>query len=59
MNKLGQFIIAFTLGTLTGVATGLLMAPDKGEKTRKRLNKNYTKAYKRTVGDIASKKKVI
>lgn len=28
------------------------MAPDKGEKTRKRLGKQYNKAYKRTVDDV-------
>ena len=46
MNNTIKLFSAFVLGAAAGLATGLLMAPDKGEKTRKKLIKEVDKAKK-------------
>ena len=38
--------VAFALGALFGAGLAILMAPDKGEKTRKRLSKRSRKLKK-------------
>jgi len=37
MSNSIKLFSAFVLGTAAGFAAGILMAPDKGEKTRKKL----------------------
>ncbi len=41
-----RYFTALFLGAVAGSVTGLLMAPAKGEKTRKKLNKQAEKARK-------------
>jgi len=36
-SSAGTIIIAFVLGTLTGAAVALLMAPQSGEETRRKI----------------------
>lgn len=40
MDNTEKTLIAFLAGAAAGALTGLLLAPDTGEKTRKRLGKN-------------------
>jgi len=39
MNNTEKTLLAFVAGAVIGTVTGILVAPDKGEKTRKRINK--------------------
>lgn len=38
-NKAAKVLIGFILGVAAGAAAGVLMAPDKGKNTRKKLKK--------------------
>ncbi|MFA0962755.1 YtxH domain-containing protein [Roseivirga sp. BDSF3-8] len=40
MDNTEKTLIAFLAGAAAGALTGLLLAPDSGEKTRKKLGKN-------------------
>ena len=42
MDNTEKTLIAFLAGAAAGALTGLLLAPDTGEKTRKRLGKNVS-----------------
>lgn len=46
----------FLLGLFTGVALGMLLAPDEGAKTRKKINDNWPN-YKKQVKDSFDKTK--
>ena len=46
MNNGMKVFTGFSLGLLAGAVAGLLYAPEKGEKTRKKLKKEYDKTYK-------------
>ncbi len=35
MNATARFLLGFVAGALTGVTIGMLLAPDRGEDTRK------------------------
>lgn len=35
MNSTAKFLLGFIAGALSGATVGLLLAPDKGEETRK------------------------
>jgi len=43
MNNDSKILAGFILGALAGAATGLLLAPDKGENTRKKLTQEAEK----------------
>ena len=49
MNVFRVFV-GISIGFLIGGAVGLLNAPDKGYKTRKRLTKDCKKRWKKYVG---------
>jgi gas vesicle protein len=51
MKNLGKIIGAMTLGAITGAAIGVLFAPNKGSKTRKKI----ATGAKDTVEDIRKK----
>lgn len=51
MKNLGKILGAMTLGALTGAAIGVLFAPNKGSKTRKKI----ATGAKDTVEDIRKK----
>ncbi len=38
-NNIGTFFVGVLLGATVGAATALLMAPDKGKRTRKKINR--------------------
>ena len=46
MANTGNTLLALLTGAAIGAGEGLLYAPDKGEKTRKKLKKNADKAKK-------------
>ena len=46
MANTGNTLLALLTGAAIGAGVGLLYAPDKGEKTRKKLKKNEDKAKK-------------
>jgi gas vesicle protein len=46
MNNGMKVFTGFSLGLLAGAVAALLYAPEKGEKTRKKLKKEYDKKYK-------------
>lgn len=39
MENAGKFIATFLVGAAAGVSLGLLLAPEKGDKTRKNFKK--------------------
>lgn len=43
MNKTIKLVLGFMAGATAGAITGILMAPDKGVKTRKKLRKKAAK----------------
>ncbi len=52
MNNGVKILTGFSLGLLTGAVAGLLYAPEKGDKTRKKLKKNVDKSYKDSLKKI-------
>jgi len=46
MNNGMKVFTGFSLGLLAGAVAGLLYAPEKGDKTRKKIKKQYDKTYK-------------
>ncbi len=60
MKNSGKIISVAILSAAAGVAAGLLNAPEKGEKTRKKLNdqaKKYGKKYKKDLESSVKKGK--
>ena len=41
MNSTTKFLLGFIAGALSGATIGLLLAPDKGEETRKFINEKF------------------
>ncbi len=52
MNNGVKILTGFSLGLLAGAVAGLLYAPEKGDKTRKKLKKNVDKSYKDSMKKI-------
>ncbi len=64
MANTGNTLLALVTGAAIGAAVGLLYAPDSGEKTRKKLNKDakkaqdkFSKKYQETSSNLSSKAK--
>jgi gas vesicle protein len=64
MANSGSTLLALVTGAAIGAAVGLLYAPDSGEKTRKKLNKDakkaqdkFNKKYLETTSNLSSKAK--
>lgn len=54
MKRSVIFLVGLTFGVLTGFATGLILAPEKGSKTRKKLGKKVGE-IKDTLQDVTKK----
>ncbi len=54
MNKVGNMLVGFLAGATAGIVTGILVAPYKGEKTRKILKMKVNDATKE-IKDITDK----
>ena len=64
MANTGNTLLALVTGAAIGAAVGLLYAPDSGDKTREKLNKDakkaqdkFNKKYKETSSNLTSKAK--
>lgn len=56
MKNTGKIFVAALSGVVAGGATGVLLAPDKGVETRKKLRKRSKKA-REDLNDLAKKGK--
>jgi gas vesicle protein len=59
MSKSGNTLLALITGAAIGVGAGILYAPDKGEKTRKKLKKKATKEQDRIKKQLENASQVI
>ncbi len=57
MNTTTKFLLGFVVGALTGATIGLLLAPDKGEETRRILSEKIDELTKKGKEIYESKKK--
>lgn len=58
MNTTSKIIAGFLVGTMLGAITGLLLAPAKGTRTRKNIEKKTKKLAKQVAGYIGVGKPV-
>ncbi len=56
MNNSGKIFLAALTGAVAGGVAGILLAPEKGEETRKKLNKQAEKA-REELNDLVEKGK--
>jgi gas vesicle protein len=58
MNNAAKVIMGFVLGSLIGMAAGLLIAPTTGKQARKKIGKQSKKIAKQVAGYIGVEEKV-
>ena len=59
MNNGMKVFTGFSLGLLAGAVAGLLYAPEKGDKTRKKIKKQYDKTYKDSMKKVDELKVIL
>jgi gas vesicle protein len=60
MKNASKILLAFIIGALSGAATGLLLAPEKGKVTRKKIKDSMDdlgEKAKDTINDLSEKTK--
>lgn len=60
MKTASRILLSFIVGALAGAATGILLAPDKGKVTRKKMQdsiNDLSKKAKETISDLNEKAK--
>ena len=60
MKDLSKVLLSFIVGALAGAAVGLLLAPDKGKNTRKKIKdsiNDLSAKAKDTIDDLSEKAK--
>ena len=60
MKDLSKVMLSFIVGALAGAAAGVLLAPDKGKDTRKKIKKSIddiSAKVKDSMDDISAKTK--
>jgi gas vesicle protein len=60
MKDLSKVMLSFIVGALAGAAAGILLAPDKGKNTRKKVKDsidNLSEKVKDTIDDLSDKAK--
>lgn len=60
MKDFSKVMLSFIVGALAGAAAGVLLAPDKGKTTRKKVKKSMddlSQKAKETMDDLSSKAK--
>ena len=56
MKNSTKILAAVAVGVVAGGVLGLLFAPDKGDETRKKINKKGEKMFSRMKGDFNKEK---
>lgn len=60
MKNASRILLSFVIGALAGAATGLLLAPEKGKVTRKKIKDSMDdlgEKAKDTINDLSEKTK--
>jgi len=60
MKDLSKVMLSFIVGALAGAATGILLAPDKGKNTRKKITdsiNDLSEKAKDSINDLSEKAK--
>ncbi len=60
MKNSSRILLSFMVGALAGAATGILLAPDKGKNTRKKIVDSIDKLSdkaKESINDLTDKAK--
>ena len=60
MKDFSKVMLSFIVGALAGAATGILLAPDKGKNTRKKIKDSIddlTTKAKDSIDDLSAKAK--
>jgi len=60
MKDLSKVMLSFIVGALAGAATGILLAPDKGKNTRKKIKDSiddFSAKTKDSISDLSAKAK--
>ena len=55
MSQKTGIVVAFAVGALAGAVAGILLAPDKGEDTRKKIKDNAGRVIKDTTDLVGGK----
>lgn len=58
MNKTTSVLIAFAAGAVTGLVAGILLAPDKGSETRRKMadaGKKFTSGITEKFSEVTGK----
>lgn len=59
MNNTNKIILSIAIGAITGVALGILFAPDKGSNTQKKMAESANDIFSDVKEKLACKKENI